>query len=72
MTQPDLSFVRDELATSAVVLSNGEVMWPRDQAGAVVDAICYSGRAVLGLDLRSDGDGRPRCPSHCDDQSSRQ
>lgn len=59
MAQPDLSFLPEELTSSAVVLENGEVMWPRHQAGAVVDAISHSGRTVLGLDLRSDGSGQP-------------
>jgi len=48
-----------DLRTSAIVLDNGEVMWPRELGPAVIDAISNSGRIVLGLDLRSDGDGEP-------------
>ena len=42
---------------SAIVLSNGEVMWARGDAPAALRAIAATGGRILGLDLRSDGPG---------------
>jgi len=53
----DLSFLSDELRASAIPTATGEVMWPRSLASDAVIAIAASGRIVLGLDLRSDGEG---------------
>jgi hypothetical protein len=53
-----MAFLSDDLRTSAVFTNEGrEVMWPLDEAEAVVNALADHGTVVLGLDLRSDGEG---------------
>lgn len=47
----------DEVRSAAVVLSNGEAMWARQDTAAAVRAIAATGARILGLDLRSDGPG---------------
>jgi hypothetical protein len=53
----DVSFLPEELRLHAIHTTSGEVMWPRQMASDVVQALAAEGRVVLGLDLRSDGSG---------------
>jgi hypothetical protein len=53
-----LFFLAPSLRAAARYTNGGrEVMWPRGCAKDVVNAMADHGRVVLGLDLRSDGDG---------------
>ena len=54
---PKLGSLPDEVRATAIVLSNGEVMWARGDAPAALRAIAAAGERILGLDLRSDGPG---------------
>ena len=54
----DLSFRAPSLRSASRYTNGGrEVMWPRGCARDVVNTIADHGLVVLGLDLRSDGDG---------------
>jgi hypothetical protein len=54
----DLAFLAPSVRAAARYTNGGrEVMWPRDCAKDVVNAMADNGLVVLGLDLRSDGDG---------------
>lgn len=54
----DLSALPDDLRAAAIFRNDGqEVMWPRHFAPRVVNALADAGVIVLGLDLRSDGEG---------------
>jgi hypothetical protein len=54
----DLSLLPDDLRIAAILTDGGrEVMWPRGLAQQVVNALADRGAVVLGLDLRSDGEG---------------
>jgi hypothetical protein len=54
----DLSGLSPELQATARFTNSGrEVMWPRDDAELVINALADQGKKVLGLDLRSDGEG---------------
>lgn len=54
----DLSVLPDDLRAAAIFTNEGrEVMWPREFAPGVVNALADEGVIVLGLDLRSDGEG---------------
>jgi hypothetical protein len=53
----DLSSLSEELQSQAVQIPSGEVMWPRTVAARAVAALADDGQVILGLDLRSDGDG---------------
>jgi len=58
MPDADLSFLPEEYQRQAIrTKGSGEVMWPRQVAADVIQALAASGRVVLGLDLRSDGPG---------------
>lgn len=58
MPARDLSALPDDLRAAAVITNGGqEVMWPRVFARAAVNALADDGVVVLGLDLRSDGEG---------------
>ena len=54
---PSLEVLPVEVRSTAIVLSNGEVMWARQDAEAALRAIRTAGGRILGLDLRSDGPG---------------
>jgi hypothetical protein len=52
----DLSFLSDYLRDAARLTDAGkEVMWPRQCAEDVINALADNGIVVLGLALRSDG-----------------
>jgi len=54
----DLSALSEPLRIAAVFTNQGrEVMWPREVVRDAVNALADAGRTVLGLDLRSDGEG---------------
>jgi hypothetical protein len=54
----DLSFFDDELRAAARLTNeNREAMWPHTIADRVIDSLANHGFVVLGLALRSDGDG---------------
>jgi hypothetical protein len=56
--RPDLSGLSPELKAAARFTNGGrEVMWPRGEIERVVNALADRGAVVLGLDLRSDGEG---------------
>jgi hypothetical protein len=58
LIEQDLSVFGPELRAAARFTNGGkEVMWPRDSIEGVVNAIADQGLFVLGLDLRSDGEG---------------
>jgi len=55
----DISGLSPELvATARFTRSGGEVMWPRGVVELVINALADQDEKVLGLDLRSDGNGR--------------
>lgn len=45
----------ESVRNAAIVLENGEVMWPFEHAEAALIALAHAGHVVLGVDLRSDG-----------------
>ena len=51
----DLRALPDRVRSTAIVLDNGEVMWPFDAAVEAITSVAAAGGLVLGLDLRSDG-----------------
>jgi hypothetical protein len=51
----DLSALPDRVRSTAIVLDNGEVMWPFDAVVEAITSLADAGGLVLGLDLRSDG-----------------
>ena len=51
----DLSALPDRVRSRAIVLDNGEVMWPFDAVVETVTSMAAAGGLVVGLDLRSDG-----------------
>lgn len=56
----DLSGLSPELRAAACFTNSGrEVMWPRGEVERVVNELADDGKKVLGLDLRSDGEGSP-------------
>lgn len=50
-----LSALPDRVRSRAIVLDNGEVMWPFDAVAEAITSVAAAGGLVLGLDLRSDG-----------------
>jgi hypothetical protein len=57
-TNVDLSGLTEDLRVAARFTNSGkEVMWPRELVERVVNALADNEVVILGLDLRSDGDG---------------
>lgn len=52
MPGSDLSDLAAEVRSSAIVLDNGEVIWPFDAAAYAINELARSGRVILGLDAR--------------------
>jgi hypothetical protein len=52
MPASDLSDLAARVRSSAIVLDNGEVMWPFDDAADAINELARSGRVILGLDAR--------------------
>lgn len=52
----DLAELPDRVRTSAVVLDNGEVLWPFDVAIEAINELARLNRVVLGVDARERND----------------
>src|SRR2546425_6746428 len=52
----DLAELPDHVRTSAVVLDNGEVLWPFDTATDAINELARLNRVVLGVDARERDD----------------
>ena len=52
MTAGDISALPDQIQVAAVVLDNGEVLWPFEVAMEAIDEIALHGWVLLGVDVR--------------------
>jgi len=52
MSATDLADLSEQIRSSAIVLDNGEVMWPFDSAVDAINELARSQRVILGLDAR--------------------
>lgn len=52
----DLAQLGDAVYASAIVLDNGEILWPFDNANDAIDALAHLGRVVRGVDARERDD----------------
>jgi hypothetical protein len=52
MATSDLNALSDRVRLAAVVLSNGEVLWPYENVADAINELADRGHVVLGLDAR--------------------
>jgi hypothetical protein len=56
MTAGDLAGLSHRIRTTAVVLDNGEVLWPFEMAVEAINELARNHRVVLGVDARPQDD----------------
>lgn len=59
MGEKNLDRLSPDVRISAIVLDNGEVMWPFEQAHRAIDDLTDTGCKILGLDARNPTDDGP-------------